>query len=204
MAATSSCDRYHRQARSQGRLFPELFYGICVQIRPVPFLEIGAFEAGMSERMAASLPDAAVYAFEANPFVWEYYEGLVAPSIHYLRSAVGSEVGEKKLLIPRTMPKRYEPYELPRENPLGSLLPRTDEGVRYEEVSVPCTTVDTFVGQLTPRTPTAVWMDVEGVTGDVLQGARRAWPMTSRCSASNSRTAGVGIGNGSIMRSMDS
>ena len=152
--------------------FEELFHAICMRIEPTLFLEIGAFEASMSQRIAASLPETGVYAFEANPFVWAHFRPQLAPAVNYISSAVGAEVGDRELLIPRELPAKGG-RELAAKNRIASLHRRIREGARYERVQVRCTTIDEFVASHASSGAAAIWMDVEGAAADVLLGARK-------------------------------
>jgi FkbM family methyltransferase len=168
----------HCSTRSTGRLgdaparFADLFHALCLSLKPTAFLEVGAHEASMAKQITASLPETEVFAFEANPFVWEHFAPAMPSAVRYLQSAVGSEVGSEQLLIPREIRRGRASRTLPRANSTASFHARAEERARYEQITVPCTTIDDFVESVSTLGPMAIWVDAEGATREVLYGGR--------------------------------
>jgi FkbM family methyltransferase len=164
----------HQTTGTTGReegAFQELFHRLCMVIRPRVFLEVGAYDARVSARVARTLPNTTVCAFEANPHVWGLFRGDVPSAVRYLNCAITSRDGQETFYIPRSMPRRGGPRMLDEHNSTGSLKKRDQVGVAYDEVRVPSTTLDHAMRDVPDEGPVVMWVDVEGAVGDVLRGA---------------------------------
>ena len=170
--------RLHEKANVFGRgkneIFTDLFHSLVVKIDAKIILEVGAHEASFSSRLAASMPNAKVLAYEANPFVYEKYKNKLPKNIEYFNLAVGVDSNPKKLFIPRLIPAGNEGVQLSNVNKIGSLRSRIKEGVLQDEVMCECTTIDSIMDKNNLMGPCALWIDVEGAVGDVLFGANRS------------------------------
>ena len=160
-------DRLERQRSNQDLV---AFFTLLQQrLRPAVTFEIGAFNARFSIDMC--LAGVHAIAFEANPHNFEYFmqnRSAAATQVEYLNIAVGRDSGATEFNIQRVIDgEQVAPI---RGN--NSLLVSMREGVIYDRVAVPCTSLDDFIverkfqGQLF-----SAWIDVEGAAGDVLQGA---------------------------------
>jgi FkbM family methyltransferase len=150
-----------------------LFLEQVVLLRPRVFVEGGAHEAETSLAVAAAVPDCAVVAFEANPYVHRKFAAgtdFAANRVDYRLQALSNLPGEVTFLVitdsASLVDDRVEGY--------NSLLPRTGRDwlgdVEYEEVTVAATTLDHEFAD--HRGPFALWLDVEGATEQVLTGGR--------------------------------
>lgn len=147
------------------------------------FIEIGAHEATFSRRAKNMYPSAKIFAFEANPHVYSvYHEQLSAeaPDISYLHSAVSDHDGYADFIFSDII-----------ENKDGVLLKESQTGRRHSlfplknakkstRKKVPSVTLDTFIAQkqLTDAT-FCLWIDTEGATGLVLEGAKSTLQRTT-------------------------
>lgn len=143
------------------------FRRLVARLEPTHVLEIGAHEAAFSRWVAEHLPHTRVTAFEANPFVHEEYAAeLAATRVDYRNLAVGPVTGEVELLLPRTVGRTRRR----RNSKMGSLHPHT-RGKDVERVTVPSVRLVDHVGPDDPDRRLACWIDVEGATNLVLEGA---------------------------------
>lgn len=79
------------------RAHDELFAILVGLDRPQCVFEIGAHEAGFSTLMAKALPETGVFAFEANPEVFEEYsQRITAAGVRYQNLAILDRDGENK------------------------------------------------------------------------------------------------------------
>ncbi len=150
-----------------------LFLEQIALLRPRVFVEAGAHEAQTSLAVAAAVPDCAVVAFEANPYVHRKFAAgtdFAAHHVDYRHQALSSLPGEATFLVitdsASLADDRVEGY--------NSLLRRAGGDwlgdVEYEEVTVAATTLD---HEFADRAgPFALWLDVEGATEQVLAGGR--------------------------------
>lgn len=133
---------------------------VVTALRPATILEIGAHEAGFSQRMKRALPDSRVVAFEANPEVHARHRAVLdAAGVEYLMTCMADTEGERTFNIPvrRTRVKAT----------MGSVLEdsEAEDHIRYR---VPGVTLDGFLGA--DQGAVALWIDVEGAMGQVLAG----------------------------------
>lgn len=147
----------------------EFFHRLVVTLEPDAFLEVGAFEATASRRIKNALPRCRVVAFEASPVNFAHHSAQVdyaALSVEYLHQAVSDHVGTTTLQL-----NVDDSADSPA--PVGSTsILRHAAAEQVLEVEVPTTTLDDFVTDQTARL--ALWVDVEGAVGLVLDGAERA------------------------------
>ncbi|MFE4336709.1 FkbM family methyltransferase [Streptomyces sp. NPDC056831] len=150
-----------------------LFLELVSLLQPRVFVEAGAHEAETSLAIAAVVPDCAVVAFEANPYVHRKFTAgtdFAANRVDYRHQALSSRPGEVTFLVitdsASLTDDRVEGY--------NSLLRRVGGDwlgdVEYEEVTVAATTLDLEFADRPG--PFALWLDVEGATEQVLTGGR--------------------------------
>ncbi len=162
-------ERRQSRNRLQG-----LFHDLQKAIKPDVTLEIGAFNAGFSTRMAqAGIPS---YAFEANPYNFNRFHDSLAKlglPLTYRNCAVSDVDGEATFEIKTKVNGR----SVSPDKGNNSLLKRSeDQGdIEYETVTVPSITLKTFLTQekLTNHSFSA-WIDVEGALSKVIGGAGTA------------------------------
>jgi FkbM family methyltransferase len=160
-------DKRHR-AKTADRL-RSVFFDLQEEIRPDLFVEVGAYDAITSIHMRSILPAARIVAFEANPSNHKHFSespdyDYASEMVEYVASAVSDVVGQKT-------------FKMMGRNDLGlskksSLLNRTDASRKYEDVEVPCTTLDSYFSDSHHKT-SSLWIDVEGASREVLKGASR-------------------------------
>jgi FkbM family methyltransferase len=138
--------------------------------RPALFVEAGAYRAEASRRTREQHPDCRVVAFEANPYNHEKYAdelGFVDLDIEYLNLALTESAGPVTFHL-RT---RQDGKDLRKTTGNSSLLRMRGTDTQYEEISVDGVTLDGFFADSTAG-PVCLWIDVEGASRQVLNGAR--------------------------------
>lgn len=154
-----------RRPRSIERRLVRMFRRLCRRIDPTLVLEIGAHEATLSQWAAEAFPNAAVKAFEANPYVHEKYAAeLAATRVDYRNLAVGRVNGDVQLHVPTEVWGR----ERELTNRMASLAHHTD-ATGDLQVTVPSVRLDDHLA-LSPTDRVVAWIDVEGSNEIVLSG----------------------------------
>lgn len=147
----------------------ELFFGVVRITQPELFIEAGAKEASASIRAEKLLPLARIAAFEASPHNFEHYSGqpnLRSSRVEYRNIALTKRNGPVTFFVRSAVDGK----PVDRLSGKNSLLERTDENVSYEQMIVPGMRLD----RVFPRPkPNAIWIDVEGATGDLISGGHR-------------------------------
>lgn len=142
------------------------FAALAVRLGVQSSLEIGAHAAEFSVAMAETVSVAV--ALEASPYVFARYERLLPKTLTYLHRAAAGTDGSVALRIPTALGSRKGSV-LDRANPISSILPRVSRETRYEVVDVPAVRLPTLVAEFALK-DAALWIDVEGATGEVLAG----------------------------------
>lgn len=161
------------KGRDRNPMFPSLFLDVCRHLSPQLSVEIGAHDAEFSRRINQENPAIKTYAFEANPNVFSKFAPGMPPGVCYINKAVAADAASRRFHIPRLIPSAKGERRLSVGNAVGSLLRRSAEDVRYDEVSCACTTLDA-VHQQSDWPASVLWIDVEGAVGEVLMGGFRA------------------------------
>lgn len=150
----------------------DLFFNIQHGLQPTISVEVGAYDAEFSRRMASSSSNLRAFAFEANRYnVEKFCDDAKFFGVEYLHSAVTDYVG--------TVPFYFQSG---RRSDVGnnSILKRLEgESV---PVDVSCTTLDHFFfseGRASESDSFCLWIDVEGATGKVLDGASQVLAQAS-------------------------
>lgn len=149
----------------------QYFHSLVDLVSPDLFVEAGAYRADASREIKARHPDCRVIAFEANPYNHAEYRdalGFAEAGIDYLNLALTDEPGP----VTFHLRARQDGQELRKVTGNSSLLRRTDASTEYEEVTVEGVTLDGHLAR-EEFTSAALWIDVEGATRLVLQGATR-------------------------------
>lgn len=134
-------------------------------LAPEICLEIGAHEASFSTTVKRRHPDMRVVAFEASPPVHEKHAAAVtARGVEYLGKCLSNRRGMQTFTVPIVDGRTV--------HTMGSVLTgaRGSSSVEYEVETIP---LDDFLGEDVDK-PNALWLDVEGAAGVVLEGAERA------------------------------
>ncbi len=146
----------------------ELFFTLHKTAKIDVALEIGAKEATYSQRVRELLPEAAVFAFEANPYIFartKRDQDLESRNIEYLHTAVSDRSGSISFFLQT----RRNGKPLKRTVGSNSLMARLGD-VETEEISVPSVRVDEFIAERGLAGAMSAWIDVEGAIGLVLEG----------------------------------
>jgi FkbM family methyltransferase len=138
----------------------------CTRALHVPLvIEIGAHAAGFSRRVKRAMESTRVVAFEANPDVHAKHAALCdAAGIEYHNVCVSNAEGSLTLQVP--LGKNGAIMTM------GSILPHTILAATHTH-QVSATTLDAFLATDVSKQK-AIWLDVEGATGLVLDGAAEA------------------------------
>lgn len=135
-------------------------------------VEVGAHEAGFSRCMRQEHPEYKVFAFEANPHVHAHFllKGeLRQLGIHYEQRAIADKDGHMPFYLYSCIDEQAEPLDGRRQ----SLLRRLARTENFAAVNVPCSRLDTlFSAPEYSEDRFSLWIDAEGASGLVLQGAR--------------------------------
>lgn len=130
------------------------------------FVEAGAKDAGASRRAATHGEVAEVVAFEANPYTHRrFVDAVSADGVDYRHQALAEREEEMTFLV------RLSEDGKPMADGQGSLLVRPDHLPGYERVPVVARRLDESLGNLSSTLTTALWVDVEGASAQVLRGA---------------------------------
>jgi FkbM family methyltransferase len=162
--------RYHpasaERRRSFAALLVELFFDLVALAEVERFVEAGAKEASASARAARMPGITSVTAFEANPFTYKRFASrLDQLPLRYEHLALCDAPGEVTFRVLLDREGR------PSANGRGSMFRRIRYEPGFDEVLVPAVTLDGYFEADRGR-PTAIWIDVEGASGDVLRGAQ--------------------------------
>lgn len=147
----------------------QYFHALVDLVRPDLFVEAGAYRADASREIRQRHPDCRVIAFEANPYNHAEYRdtlGFAEARIDYVNLALTDAPGPVTFHL-RT---RQGGEQLRNITGNSSLLRRADAGTEYEEVTVQGVTLDGHLAQ-EEFSRAALWVDVEGASRQVLQGA---------------------------------
>lgn len=147
-----------------------LFYLLQDGLKPDFCLEVGAFDAKFSQRMAKT--GMSCYAFEANPHNYTHFrQALDIPNLQYIHTAISDAVGTVTFMIQNAIDGKSL-------DPVGgnnSIKPRTNTGIDYQRVEVPSTTLERFLrDRALLGSKYGMWIDVEGATSEVLQASKDA------------------------------
>jgi len=164
-------DLSSRKARRASRdRLQALFHDLQAAIRPDLVLEIGAYDAGFSTRMAKA--GVRAIAFEANPYNHRRFgEALarLAPLLSYRHCAISDVDGEVTFEIKT----RIDGQDVARDAGNNSLLRRSGEvgDIEYESVTVPSLRLESFLrAEGLSEQSFSAWIDVEGALSKVIGG----------------------------------
>ena len=149
----------------------ERFIQVVRDSRPQVVLDVGAWDGRLAKACVTAAPDAAVHAFEANPYVYDHKAPrLIGTGVNYHHLAVGAEVGEATFSVVR----HFKGMDASPKAGSNSMRRRLLDNVEYEDFQVPMITIDAFASEhdLLGRS-CALWMDLEGCAYEGLTGAPR-------------------------------
>lgn len=145
-----------------------LFHSIVSVVRPSHFVEIGARQADFSILIGKEFPGTKIFAFEANPYTFEYFKkrrNFEAFGVQYMNVAISDAPGRLVLRIPVDA----EEDSLTKGN--SSLKERAKDSQKYEECEVMSTSLDAFFPAVEGQTYCS-WIDVEGALAEVIAGGK--------------------------------
>lgn len=141
------------------------FFRLLGVLKPELFIEAGARDGASSVRARRNTENSRIVAFEANPLNYELHKNdkrLADANVEYVHKALGDKSGEITFNVQIVGGKD-------RANGQGSMLHR--EAAEGEKpVTVDSVRLDEFF-QTDSFKGCCIWMDVEGATQQVLEGA---------------------------------
>ena len=155
------------------------FFELIKLLRPTIFCEIGAHNGSISKSVSCLGIDCNIHAYEANPEIFDkHHKSLQSKSINYHNIAINDLDELVEIHIPRTLSQAYVngsviPASIDESSDTGkaSLLLR-DEAATYVNYDVTGAALDTlFNGTVSNKDTFFLWIDVEGATKRVLDGA---------------------------------
>lgn len=166
-------DLTYMKGRALSREQVENLFFRMLEILPVTTtLELGAHEATFSRTVKEKFPQREARAYEANPQVYAHFflEGAVERNgVKYIHTAVGANNGS----IPFYLYDQLEGKAESRDSRRQSLLLREKaQDAHFTTVQVPQARLDTLCANDDASTLYALWIDVEGASGLVLDGAQ--------------------------------
>ena len=153
----------------------KIFTQLVTEVVPCDcFVEAGAYQGDTSRLVESILPNATIYAFEANPYNYEQFKPLFESSaVNYVHLAVL----DKNDTVIFKVQKNNNGTDTPPVKGNDSILSRTEPNVIYEEFVVPCVTIDHYLADKIKTTDSvAMWVDLEGAAYQALQGAVHVLP----------------------------
>lgn len=156
------------------------FFMDAIELLPVDTtIEVGAHEGSFSKKIKERLPDIAAYAFEANPQVYAHFileNSFKDTDVEYRNYAVGANNGTSEFIISNEIDGRPEEDNSRRH----SLLHRIGENaLKSRSIQVPVATLDSLCCPNDARQGYALWIDAEGATEMIMDGARKVLENTA-------------------------
>ena len=144
----------------------ERFLRLTESVQPDVIFEIGANEATFSRAARIAVPGAKMFAFEASPVNHARFKDV--PELHgveYINMAATDHDGSIEFHLQQT--RNGKP--VPSTAGSNSILSRIGD-VKTVPCTVPCTSVESWVGKHGLTGTMVAWIDVEGATREVLVG----------------------------------
>lgn len=141
-------------------MLAEHYYEV-VRLLPIESsIEVGAFDAEYSRRMLEINSEIRIVAFEASPYVHSRFIGEMPAEIRYENIAISDRAGTASLELQ---------LEYSDQSQIGNnSIKRRKEAKQYGYVDVPCDCLDNVCPELGAI---SLWIDAEGASREVLQGA---------------------------------
>jgi FkbM family methyltransferase len=158
-----------------------LYFDLLRRLQPNVCCDIGAHDGQAALAAKGVAPGSEVYAFEANPEVYQLHRTrLENVGVHYLNLAINERSGEVTVYAPCTLAKAWDNGSIvnasitePPDTGKTSLLHR-NEAATYREFTVASRSLDDFFATKVRDLRDcrfALWIDVEGAAELVLLGA---------------------------------
>lgn len=148
-----------------------VFEKLLTFFKPNIVCDIGSLDGSASIKMRKLLPNAEIFAFEANPEnFFDYNSQPLKENIHFLPLGISNFIGETKLYVPNIEKTSKNAVS---KRGTASLRPKSNgrECITY---NVPVSTLDVFFAGANKKLSEnyyALWIDVEGLAYEVLEGA---------------------------------
>ena len=140
-----------------------IYRGVVQVIAPSLIIEVGAHDGRFSKLMKKLMPQSRVIAIEANPVVFEKYAPTwLEAGIEAQQVAVAAESGSVTFSVPVRANKT-------EALTMGSLL-LDRRAADHRQFTVKAEPLDNLVD---PSLTSAMWVDVEGAIGSMLDGAEK-------------------------------
>jgi len=147
---------------------------------PTVVLDVGANNGADSQRMLAAFPGAEVHSFEPDPRAYARLEARMANTgAHLYRCAVGAQDGPLTFHQSSGAPPGEEDLHPEGWHLSGSIRAPKDHLVEYpwchfdDQITVDCTTLDTWAAQHGIDHVDFIWADVQGAERDLVEGGRQ-------------------------------
>ncbi len=152
--------------KESNKLLVDYFFKMINEIQPTHSIEIGAFSAQFSRDLKEINKTIISYAFEANPYNYNYFnEKYSFKDINYFNIAISNV--NKNIIF--NMQKSIHGKNIPPVVGNNSLLKRSNPDVIYTEIEIESITLNAFFKKNNLEGKNVVlWVDVEGATREVL------------------------------------
>lgn len=162
LALLSKKSRHYVLQAATGMLMEDLFFNLSSKLEVDQIIECGAHDAATSKRFSSREGTRAL-ALEANPFVYEKYrEEFVNSRIDYRSTGVSSS----RTTLEMNIPKHHS-----NETSLEGSLHKRKDFESYRTVEIQVDKLDNIARDFIKGGLTCLWIDVEGLGGQVLAGA---------------------------------
>ncbi|MGA4555511.1 FkbM family methyltransferase [Methylorubrum aminovorans] len=149
-----------------------IFAQLCAALKPDLICEVGAFDGRDTQIFADRNPGTPIVSFEANPenfFEHSLSQRMLQTQASVQHIAISNRDGMTEIIVPGPPPDSSDLQKHERRG-MGSMLHRPDlPDSRSFPVCV--RRLDTFFATMPRTTRFALWVDVEGNTKSVLEGA---------------------------------
>lgn len=149
------------------------FHALLWLLKPDAVLDVGSMDGADSKRFQKLLKRSEIIAFEANPDNFRLMstdQEIAEKRIRLENQLVSCAEGTRSFYIQR--PDKTHPGV---NRGTSSALPRTEPGMKNEEVLINSVRLDSFLDKEFPQaTKIALWIDVEGFAYEVLESMQHA------------------------------
>lgn len=132
------------------------FISLQEKIKPDIYIEVGAFDAEFSRTIYSKIPNAKIWAFEANPYV--HSKNYPILGIEYINKAVSDRVGSIEFEIQKDV----------QPDAVNNSIMKRNEDKPYEYIMVESITLNDILSEFSNI---CLWIDCEGANREVLLGA---------------------------------
>jgi FkbM family methyltransferase len=155
-------DRSYLLQSATGVLMESLFFNLSKKLGCTQIIECGAHDAVTSQKFV-HLNSGKALAIEANPFVHSKYKQQYFDSSVDYRS-IG--LAKTPAILEMNIPSHHT-----NESSLEGSLKKRDDFKSYRTIQINVDTLDHLARNFIKASATCLWIDVEGLGGEVLEGA---------------------------------